>query len=107
VTDDTTIRPHPNGKMFLTSSDQFAKIFDSHTGELLQTVVEPLVRYDLMGKPKMTHGHTVLSADWTKDGKALYVFSANHQSVSLWKLTEISAVDNERHAPDAARTANH
>jgi len=54
--------------------------------------VEPLVRYDLTGKPRMTHGHTVLSADWTKDGKALYVFSANHQSVSLWKLTNTTAL---------------
>ncbi|HEX6717597.1 MAG TPA: hypothetical protein VF088_10815, partial [Pyrinomonadaceae bacterium] len=66
----------------------FVKIFDSRTGELLQTVVHPLIRVDLMGKIKMTHGKTVLSADWTKDGKALYVFSANHQSVSLWKLIE-------------------
>lgn len=106
VTDDTTIRPHPSGRMFLTSSHKAAKIFDTHTGELLQTVVEPLVRYDLMGKPRMTHGNTVLSADWTKDGKALYVFSANHQSVSLWKLTEVAAIETERHAPAVVRTAN-
>ncbi|HET9787535.1 MAG TPA: hypothetical protein VFP47_10395, partial [Pyrinomonadaceae bacterium] len=72
----------------LTTSNQFAKIFDSRTGELLQIVVEPLIKIDLMGKPKKTHGHTVLSADWTKDGRTLYVFSANRQSVSLWKLID-------------------
>ena len=88
VTDDTTLLPHPTRKIFATSSNQFVKIFDSRTGELLQTVVHPLIRVDLMGKIKMTHGHTVLSADWSKDGKALYVFSANRQSVSLWKLIE-------------------
>ncbi|HEX6718982.1 MAG TPA: WD40 repeat domain-containing protein, partial [Pyrinomonadaceae bacterium] len=69
VTDDTILRPHPNRKIFLTSSNEFVKIFDSRTGELLQTVVHPLIRVDLMGKIKMTHGKTVLSADWTKDGK--------------------------------------
>jgi WD40 repeat protein len=88
VTDDTSLRPHPTRKIFLTSSNQFAKIFDSRTGELLQTVVHPLIRVDLMGKITMTHGHTVLSADWSKDGRALYVFSANHRSLSLWQLIE-------------------
>jgi hypothetical protein len=36
----------------------------------------------------MTTGNTVLSADWSKDGRALYVFSANHRSVSLWQLID-------------------
>jgi WD40 repeat protein len=88
VVDDTTLRPHPTRNVFLTSSNEFVKIFDSRTGELLQTVVEPLVRIDLMGKQKKTHGRTVLDADWSKDGRALYVFSANHTAVSLWKLIE-------------------
>ncbi len=87
VTDFTTLRPHPTKKLFLTISKQFVKIFDSRIGELLQTVVHPLIKYDLMGKPKMTKGDTVISADWSKDGNALYVFSANGRSVSLWKLT--------------------
>lgn len=86
--DDTTLLPHPNGKIFLTKSNESVKIFDSRTGELLQTVVEPLVRIDRMGKPKKTHGQTVRAADWSKDGNALYVLSANHTSVSLWKLIQ-------------------
>jgi len=88
VTDSTAIRPHPTKKLFLTVSNQFAQIFDSRTGELLQIVVHPLIKFDLMGKPHMTHGETVSSADWSKDGKALYVFSANGTSVSLWKLID-------------------
>ena len=84
----TVIRPHPTMKMFLTQGDQFVKIFDSRTGELLQTVVHPLIVTDKSGKPRMTHGKTILSADWSKDGKTLYVFSANGRSVSLWKLIE-------------------
>ena len=88
VTDDTTLTPHPTKNLFLTSSDQFVKLFDSRTGKLKQIVVHPLIRIDLMGRKKMTHGETVLSADWTKDGRALFVFSANHTSVSLWKLIE-------------------
>jgi WD40 repeat protein len=88
VNDDTMLRRHPTRKMFLTSSDKFVKIFDSRTGELLQTVVGPQVRIDLMGKPKVIPGDMVSSAGWSKDGKALYVFSADHRSVSLWRLIE-------------------
>ena len=88
VTDSTVLRPHPTKKIFLTFSNQFAKIFDSRTGELLQTVVHPLIRVDLKSKQRMTHGKTVESADWTKDGRALYVFSANGMSVSLWELID-------------------
>jgi WD40 repeat protein len=88
VVTDTSIRPHPTRRIFLTVSDLFVKVYDSSTGALLQTVVHPLIRYDKTGKPKMTNGDTVLSADWSKDGNTLYVFSANHSAVSLWKLIE-------------------
>jgi len=84
----TIIRPHPTRKVFLTQGDQFVKIFDSRSGELLQTVVHPLIRTDSKGRSRMTHGKTVDSADWSKDGKTLYVFSSNGQSVSLWKVIE-------------------
>ena len=86
VVNDTSLRPHPFRKLFLTVSTLSVKIYDSRTGELLQTVVEPLIRVDLKGKIKRTHGATVESADWSKDGNTLYVFSANHTAVSLWEL---------------------
>jgi WD40 repeat protein len=84
----TVIRPHPTKKMFLTQGDQFVKIFDSRSGELLQTVVHPLIKTDSKGRSRMTHGKTVDSAEWSKDGKTLYVFSSNGQSVSLWKVID-------------------
>jgi WD40 repeat protein len=74
--------------MFLTQGDQFVKIFDSRSGELLQTVVHPLIKTDSKGRSRMTHGKTVDSAEWSKDGKTLYVFSSNGQSVSLWKVID-------------------
>jgi WD40 repeat protein len=82
----TVIKPHPTKRIFLTQGDQFVKIFDSRSGELLQTVVHPLIKTDSKGRQRMTHGKTVDSADWSKDGKMLYVFSSNGQSVSLWKV---------------------
>lgn len=88
ILDDTTLKPHPTRRIFLTGSNKFAQIFDSQTGELLQTVVEPPVRFDLMGKPKITRGNMLSSADWSRDGKALYILSANHRSVSLWQLVD-------------------
>ena len=88
VYDSTVLRPHPSRKIFMTSSNLYVKIYDSRTGALLQTVVQPLIRVDLQGKQHMTHGKTVESAGWSKDGKTLYVFSANHTSVSLWQLIQ-------------------
>ena len=88
VNDTTRLRAHPTRKMFLTSSNEFVKIFNSRTGEVLQDVVQPMVRWDLTGKKQLMRGKTVRSADWSKDGKTLYVFNANHPSVSLWQLVE-------------------
>lgn len=88
VYDNTTLRPHPARKIFMTSSNQFVKLFDSRTGDLLQTVTHPLILVDFQGKQRVTHGRTVESADWSKDGKTLYIFSANGKSVSLWQLIE-------------------
>ena len=88
VHDYTTLRPHSTRKMFLTSSNEYVNIVDSRTGEVLQSVAHPMVVVDLMGKTSKTRGKMVQSADWSKDGKTLYVFSANRQSVSLWKLIE-------------------
>jgi WD40 repeat protein len=68
--DDTAIIPHPDSKIFLTYSDNYVKLFDSQTGECLQTIVTPVWR-----------------AGWSGDGKALYVISAGRRRVSIWKWT--------------------
>ena len=88
VYDYTTLQPNPTRKMFLTSSNEFVNIYDTRTGELLQSVVHPMVVVDLMGRTRTTHGKTVQSADWSNDGRTLYVFSANRKSVTLWKLID-------------------
>jgi len=85
VTDQTTIIPHPSGQIFLTYSREYVKIFAAHTGELLQTVIAPPIDYSKK-KPKIKHGAAVLSADWSSDGRTLYVFSANRQTVSFWEV---------------------
>ncbi|MDT7602410.1 MAG: Cytochrome heme domain [Acidobacteriota bacterium] len=90
----TSVVAHPAGKMFLTYDYEYVRIFDTRTGELLQTVISPPVKldkdgktvYDKEGKPKLNHGAAVKWADWSRDGRTLYVFSANGQSVSVYGL---------------------
>lgn len=87
-----SIVPHPAGKMFLTYDYEYVRAFDARTGELLQTVISPPVKLDKNGKPeldrkgklKLKHGATVKRAGWSRDGRTLYVFSANGQSVSVY-----------------------
>jgi WD40 repeat protein len=90
----TSVVPHPSGKMFLTFDYEYVRIFDTRTGELLQTVIEPPVKrdkngkiiYDKEGKPKLSRGAAVERAGWSHDGRTLYVFSANGQSVSVYGM---------------------
>ena len=86
VVDSTTVIPHPAGKLFLTYSNEYVRIFDAHTGALLQNVIAPRIVYK-NNKPKIKHGVAVLEAGWSTDGRTLYIFSANHQTVALWELT--------------------
>jgi hypothetical protein len=92
VVDHTIIVPHPNGKIFLTYSNQYLKIFDARTGQLLQVVISPDLAAPEIGfckkYPKQCKGDLVWKAGWSADGKTLYVFNANHQTGSLWKLFE-------------------
>jgi WD40 repeat protein len=87
ILDNTAIKAHPTRSVFVASSSEFVKIFDSRTGELLQTIIEPPVEIDLLGKPKTMRKRMVRSADWSKDGNALYIFGASGQLVSLWRFT--------------------
>lgn len=90
ILDSTRLVAHPGGKMFLTYSKQYVKVFDSRTGELLQTIISPDLAAptpDFCKKfPKQCKGDLVWKAGWSKDGKMLYVFNANRQSVTLWEL---------------------
>lgn len=89
----TKVVPNPSGKMYATYDDEYVRLFDSRTGELLQIVISPPVKlgkdgkplYDKKGRPKLSRGAAVKSAAWSRDGRALYVFSANGQSVSVYR----------------------
>jgi WD40 repeat protein len=89
-----SVAPHPSGKFYATYDYEYVRIFDTRTGELLQTVISPPVKLDKNGKPvldkkgqpKLKHGAAVKWADWSRDGRTLYVFSANGQSVSVWGM---------------------
>jgi hypothetical protein len=90
----TAVVPHPAGGMFLTFDYEYVRIYDARTGGLLQTVISPPAKRDKDGKivldkkgqPKLSHGAAVESANWSRDGRTLYVFSANGQSVALFSL---------------------
>lgn len=81
--DTTEIVVHPNSNLFLTYSSQYVKVFDSRTGELLQTLVSPPMNYSKK-KPKLSDKRLVSKADWSRDGKTLYIISADGRSVALW-----------------------
>jgi WD40 repeat protein len=84
VTDSTTIVVHPLRDLFLTYSNQYVKVFNSLTGELLQTLVSPPMDYTKK-KPRLSDKSLVSKADWSRDGKTLYVFSEDKKSVSIWR----------------------
>ncbi len=85
--DTTEIMPHPNGKMFLTYSNQYVKVFEARTGELLQTIISPPIDYSKK-KPKVSDKRLVSKAAWSNDGKTLYVIGVDGRTVSLWGLLE-------------------
>jgi hypothetical protein len=87
VVDKTTIVAHPTGTMFLTYSNQYVKVFDSRTGELLQTLISPPMDYSKK-KPKLSDKSLVHQADWSDDGKTLYVINADGTSIELWNLLD-------------------
>ncbi|MCA1816370.1 MAG: WD40 repeat domain-containing protein, partial [Acidobacteria bacterium] len=87
-----TVLPHPAGRFYATYDYEYVRVFDTRTGGLLQTVISPPVKRDKAGnvvldkdgKPKLSHGAALKQAGWSRDGRTLYVFSANGQSVSVY-----------------------
>lgn len=87
VNDRTHIRVHPTGRMFLTYSNQYVKVFDARTGELLQELVSPPMDYTKK-KPRLSNQTLVSEAGWSYDGRTLYVVGADGRTVSLWSLLD-------------------
>jgi WD40 repeat protein len=87
VTDRTQIRVHPSGRVFLTYSNQYVRVYDTRTGALVQVLVAPVIDYDRK-KPRLSDKTLVMEAGWSYDGRALYVFNIDDRTVSLWQLLD-------------------
>lgn len=87
VSDSTTIVVHPDRDLLLGFSAQLVKVYDSRTGEPLQSLVSPPMDYSKK-KPRVSDKELVSKADWSPDGKTLYVINYDKNSISLWRLAE-------------------
>jgi WD40 repeat protein len=98
VMDFEAVIRNPGLDLFLTKSYGYVKLFDSHSGELLQTLVSPdstnqgsalSALFDPLNFfHKLIERHGVRKAEWSKDGKTLCLFSSDLRTVSLWELVE-------------------
>lgn len=90
IQDQTKIVPHVSGRMFLTYSNQYVKVYDAQTGTVLQTLVEPAIDtskpVDPKKEPRLSHAPLVSKAGWSSDGKTLYIVSADKKTVSFWSV---------------------
>ncbi len=85
--DEDLLRPHPNGKYFLTYSGTAVRIWNAATGELLQTVVAPGFEAEKLRKPKSDDHIKGRSARWSADGKYLYVQGQDGRSILQYEFT--------------------
>lgn len=85
--DYTRVVPHPGGRWFMTYSNQYVKVFDARTGQLLQLVVSPPLVSTRKG-PRPGPEPQVSAADWSGDGRTLYVIPHHERSVALWESPE-------------------
>jgi WD40 repeat protein len=90
VLDETRIVPHPSDEMFLSYSKEYVKVYDTKTGAVMQTLIEPPIDTskpaDPKKKPRLKRGLLVSKVDWANDGNMLYIVSADKQSVSFWSI---------------------
>src|SRR5262249_55129332 len=90
VDDETKILQHPSGKLLLTYSKQYVKLYDPRTGVVQQTLVEPPVDtskpVDQKKKPKRSREPLVSNAAWSNDGNTLYIVSADKKSIAFWSM---------------------
>lgn len=87
ITDQTVVVPHPDGKVYLTYSDQYVKLFKVQTGELIETIVHPPFTV-IKQKRTIREKDYVKKAGCTDDGKMLYVINAEGTLMTLWDLND-------------------
>ncbi|HEV7646092.1 MAG TPA: WD40 repeat domain-containing protein [Pyrinomonadaceae bacterium] len=83
VTDQTVVVPHPNGKVYMTYSNQYVKLYKADSGELIETVVQPPLTVVKL-KRAIREKQYVSKAGWSEDGKTLWVINADETAMSLW-----------------------
>jgi WD40 repeat protein len=83
VTDFTTVVPCPDGKAFLAHSNQFARLYNTQNGELLETLVRPPLSL-IKQKYAIREKRYVADAGWSDNGKMIYVVNYEKSLVTLW-----------------------
>jgi WD40 repeat protein len=90
VVDQTTIMVHPTRDLLLTYSNQLVKVYNARTGEIVQVLVTPPIDTTKPLNPKkglrLSSKPLVWKADWSSDGRTIYIISADRGSVALWEL---------------------
>lgn len=86
ITDQTTVVPHPDSKIFLTHSNQFVKLYNVQNGEFLETVVRPPLSL-VKQKYAIREKTYVADAGWTNDGRTMFVIEGDKTAITLWDFT--------------------
>ncbi|HSS22121.1 MAG TPA: WD40 repeat domain-containing protein [Pyrinomonadaceae bacterium] len=84
IDDKTVTYPHPQRSLLLSNSNQYLKIFNSVTGELLQTLVEP--QTDHTKKTGLSDKRLVSRAGWSPDGRYLFYVNYEFNLISVWRF---------------------
>jgi WD40 repeat protein len=85
VTDQTIVAPNPHGKVYLTYSNQYVKLYKADSGELIETVVQPPLSVARQNRAIRDKKY-VSKAGWSEDGKTLWVINGDKTAMSLWDL---------------------
>jgi WD40 repeat protein len=93
VTDQTIVVPHPFGKIYLTYSNEYVKVFRADTGELLETLVRPPLTLNKSEenaeiRRQLKYGKPVRKAGWSDNGRILWVIEGSETAISLWDVRD-------------------
>ena len=87
VTDQTIVVPHPDGKLYLTYSNQFVRLFKVQSGELTETLVRPPFSV-VKQKYSIREKRYVADAGWSPDGEIAFVINYEKNVISLWEFND-------------------
>jgi WD40 repeat protein len=86
VDDEDRIILHPNTQYFLTKSGTAVRIWNSATGELLQTVINPAQENKKLKNPRADDKIKGRTCFWSNDGKYLYVVGNDKKSILQYEF---------------------